>query len=98
VTHHGSRPEPRVVALTHDSAVCYFVRAMSTTLNLTINGKEETTAAVSVLELLQTKRVEPNMVSVEYNGEILDRGAFPSTTLKPGDKIEFLYYMGGGAE
>jgi sulfur carrier protein len=38
------------------------------------------------------------MVSVEYNGEILDRGAFPSTTLKPGDKIEFLYYMGGGAE
>ena len=71
---------------------------MSTTLNLTINGKEETTTAASVLELLQFKRVEPTMVSVEYNGEILDRGAFPSTPLKAGDKIEFLYYMGGGAE
>ncbi|MEW6325218.1 MAG: sulfur carrier protein ThiS [Nitrospirota bacterium] len=67
-------------------------------ISLTINGKEETTAAASVLELLQLKKVEPNMVSVEYNGDILDRSAFPSTPLKPGDKIEFLYFMGGGAD
>lgn len=61
-----------------------------------MNGKEETTTAVSVLELLQFKKVDPHMVSVEYNGEILERDVFPSTSLKPGDKIEFLYYMGGG--
>jgi sulfur carrier protein len=70
---------------------------MSSSLSVIVNGKEETTTAASVLELLQAKKVDPHMVSVEYNGEILDRGAFPSTILKPGDKIEFLYYMGGGA-
>jgi sulfur carrier protein len=69
---------------------------MSSSLSVIINGKEEATTATSVLELLQSKQVDPHMVSVEYNGEILDRGAFPSTSLKPGDKIEFLYYMGGG--
>ncbi|HTP41564.1 MAG TPA: sulfur carrier protein ThiS [Nitrospiria bacterium] len=65
-------------------------------LSVIVNGKEETTTASSVLELLQAKAVDPHMVSVEYNGEILDRGVFPSTHLKSGDKIEFLYYMGGG--
>ena len=69
---------------------------MSPSHNVTVTGKEETTTALSVLELLQLKKVDPHMVSVEYNGEILERGVFPSTNLKPGDKIEFLYYMGGG--
>ncbi len=69
---------------------------MSNPVNITINGKAETTTAASILELLQLKRVEPTMVSVEFNGDILDRSAFPSTPVKPGDRIEFLYYMGGG--
>ena len=38
----------------------------------------------------------PEMVSVEYNGEILDRENFDSTAVKDGDEIEFLYFMGGG--
>jgi sulfur carrier protein len=69
---------------------------MPSSLSVIVNGKEESTTAASVLELLQLKKVDPHMVSVEYNGEILDRGVFPSTNLHPGDKIEFLYYMGGG--
>jgi sulfur carrier protein len=70
---------------------------MPSSLSVIINGKEETTTAASVMELLQDKKVDPHMVSVEYNGEILDRGVFLSTHLKSGDRIEFLYYMGGGA-
>ena len=70
---------------------------MPESVAITINGKEETISAGSVLELLQLKRVEPNMVSVEYNGEILDREAFAATTLRTGDRVEFLYYMGGGS-
>jgi sulfur carrier protein len=65
-------------------------------VSITINGKAETVAAASVTELLQLKHVEPNMVSVEHNGEILDRDAFHTTPLHQGDRIEFLYYMGGG--
>jgi sulfur carrier protein len=40
----------------------------------------------------------PEMVSVELNGKILKRSEFESTTLNEGDKVEFLYFMGGGGE
>jgi sulfur carrier protein len=37
------------------------------------------------------------MVSVELNGEILERTLFGTTLLKDGDRVEFLYFMGGGS-
>ena len=40
----------------------------------------------------------PEMVSVEYNGDILDRDKFEKTQIKEGDEIEFLYFMGGGVQ
>jgi sulfur carrier protein len=36
------------------------------------------------------------MVSVEVNGRILRRSEYEETTLKEDDKVEFLYFMGGG--
>jgi sulfur carrier protein len=38
----------------------------------------------------------PEMVSVELNGQILRRTEFDATILKDDDKVEFLYFMGGG--
>jgi sulfur carrier protein len=52
---------------------------------------------MTVTELLADQKVKmPDMVSVELNGDILDRTAFESTTITDGDTIEFLYFMGGG--
>ena len=68
-------------------------------MKITINGQPETLEhnSLTVLELLKVKNVEmPVMVSVEYNGAILDRDAFSTTLVKDGDDIEFLYFMGGG--
>ena len=69
-------------------------------MNLTINGKPETAPdGVTVTELLRLRNVAtPDMVSVELNGEILERGAFDATLIKDGDQLEFLYFMGGGAQ
>ena len=39
----------------------------------------------------------PEMVSVEINGEILKRTEFETKALEDGDKVEFLYFMGGGS-
>ena len=39
----------------------------------------------------------PDMVSVELNGQILKRTKFEETVLKNDDKVEFLYFMGGGS-
>lgn len=67
-------------------------------MKIKVNDKEvELAASTSVKELLVVQNVKmPDMVSVELNGEILDRKAFGTTALKPGDKVEFLYFMGGG--
>ncbi len=67
-------------------------------MNLTVNGVEtEIPDGVTVMDLLREQKVKmPDMVSVELNGEILERQSFTSTTLKTGDAVEFLYFMGGG--
>lgn len=67
-------------------------------MKLVINGKEtDFNDGLTVSELLVEHNVKmPDMVSVELNGEILRRGEFESTNLKDNDKVEFLYYMGGG--
>ena len=66
---------------------------------LTINGKRETleTEAPTVIELLKAREVSmPDMVSVQLNGEILERDSFTLTRVREGDEVEFLYFMGGG--
>ena len=69
-------------------------------MKLTINGKDaETNGSSTVTELLKERKVKgPDMVSVELNGTVLERESFPSTALNEGDKVEFLYFMGGGRE
>ena len=66
-------------------------------MRVTINGKPEEVAGGTVLEVLKTKDVEPQMVAVELNAQILGRDELGSTTLKEGDALEILFYMGGGA-
>ena len=67
-------------------------------MKLIVNGKESNLAeSLTISQLLITQEVKmPEMVSVELNGQILKRSEFESTTLNQGDKVEFLYFMGGG--
>jgi sulfur carrier protein len=63
---------------------------------VTINGKSEEFSGGSVLDLLKVKKIEPQMVAVEVNDTMLERERLPNTQLKEGDRVEFLFYMGGG--
>lgn len=68
---------------------------------VTINGKKENInkEQITVSELLELKKVKmPEMVSVELNDELLERNAFSNTNVSEKDRIEFLYFMGGGAK
>ena len=68
-------------------------------MTVTINGEKESLVAetINIVELLKFKAVEmPDMVSVQLNGDILDRERFQSTDVSDGDEVEFLYFMGGG--
>ena len=54
-----------------------------------INGKEaETAEKLTLSELLAERKVKwPDMVSVELNGAIVERGSFPTTALSEPDRL-----------
>ena len=65
-------------------------------MQVKINGKAEEILGETVLDLLQAKKIEPQMVAVEVNDTMLDRNHLATTSLYDGDRVEFLFYMGGG--
>lgn len=69
-------------------------------MKITINGKETTIPENpnrTIDSLLEELDVSQRLyVTVELNGEVLDRPAFEAKPVNEGDVIEFLYFMGGG--
>lgn len=70
-----------------------------TMAKIIINGETKDVALpVRVSELIVAEGVEqPDMVSVQVNGEFLLREEFDTKQLAEGDEIDFLYFMGGGS-
>lgn len=67
-------------------------------IQVTIGGeRKQIEDGVSVTKLLELENVEmPQYVSVSINEEFVKREDFDRRTVKEGDEIEFLYFMGGG--
>ena len=66
-------------------------------MQITINGKPEEVQADTVMDVLKQKEIDPHMVAVELNTQIVERDRLETTNVRDGDKVEFLFYMGGGA-
>lgn len=68
-------------------------------MKILVNGTEqEIESAISLLDLIKENKVEqPDMVSVQINGEFILREKFNSTIISEGDEVDFLYFMGGGS-
>ncbi|MBR1478587.1 MAG: sulfur carrier protein ThiS [Lachnospiraceae bacterium] len=69
-------------------------------MKITVGGEaKEVKDGITVTELIELEKVEtPEYVTVSVNEEFVDSGSFESTSLKEGDTVEFLYFMGGGQE
>jgi len=67
-------------------------------MKLKVNGKEkEVSSVISLEELLKIAKVEnPQLVSVQLNGNFVKKEELANTFLKENDEIDFLYFMGGG--
>jgi sulfur carrier protein len=66
---------------------------------ITVNGKEQTieTNTITLLDLIRLNKVQqPDMVSVQLNGEFVLREQYETAKIKEGDEVDFLYFMGGG--
>jgi sulfur carrier protein len=58
---------------------------------------QEVELPLTLSELIKLNRIlQPDMVSVQVNGEFIDRENFESTAISEGDEVDFLYFMGGG--
>ena len=63
-----------------------------------INGEaQEVQLPISLTELIKQNDVQqPEMVSVQVNDDFVDRDEWDGVTIKEGDAVDFLYFMGGG--
>ena len=64
-----------------------------------VNGDaQEVSLPLNVSELIKQVLVEnPEMVSVQVNEEFAEREDWEKIQIEEGDKVDFLYFMGGGA-
>ena len=63
-----------------------------------VNGDaQEVNLPLNVSELIKQSDVQqPDMVSVQVNEEFAEREDWDNIQIKEGDKVDFLYFMGGG--
>jgi sulfur carrier protein len=67
-------------------------------MQLIINGKtEEYNEDLGLLVLLAKKDIaRPETVAVELNGNIINKDQISTVRLRNEDRIEIIYFMGGG--
>lgn len=68
-------------------------------MRIVLNGVEEEVAdGLTVAGLVEAKGLQPAMVAVDVNGELVRRDARAGVALKPGDKVEIVRMIAGGSQ
>ncbi len=72
---------------------------VKTMAKIYVNGDvQEVSLPLTVTELVKNLLVEnPEMVSVQVNEEFAERDDWDSIQVQEDDKVDFLYFMGGGS-
>lgn len=73
-------------------------RSVRVTVHITVNGKpRKLESRCTLLDLLKEHDVNPVVVAIEHNGEIVKRDTYGEVVLTDGDIIEIVHMVGGGA-
>jgi len=66
-------------------------------IQVQVNGKErEVQSGLSVHELVESFDLNPLLIVVELNREILSRDQFKDVHVSEGDAVELVHVVGGG--
>ena len=66
-------------------------------IQVQVNGKErEIQSGLSVHELVESFDLNPLLIVVELNREILSRDQFKDIQVSEGDALELVHFVGGG--
>ena len=72
---------------------------MSNQITLKVTGETRTCLPKTLLpNFLEELGLNPRLIAVEYNGEILHRQFWAQTEMQLGDKLEIVTIVGGGIE
>lgn len=67
-------------------------------ITIYLNGKKENIdEGMTITGLLAVKKIRPEVVTVELNEKIVEKNKYASMVLNANDRLEFVYYMGGGS-
>ncbi|MFC1661676.1 sulfur carrier protein ThiS, partial [Gemmatimonadota bacterium] len=62
-----------------------------------LNGKDrELPRNLTVTGLLESLELNPSLVVVELNREILERSRYSEILVRDGDQVELVHFVGGG--
>jgi sulfur carrier protein len=68
-------------------------------LQIRLNGEaKETEEGTTLPDLVESLSLAPERIAIEVNGEVVRRAEWPRVTLKEGDRIEVVHFVGGGRE
>lgn len=66
-------------------------------IQVQINGEMQTVpAGLSLRALLSHLDIRSDRVAIEYNREIVRPERWDETTIRPGDELEVVHFVGGG--
>lgn len=70
---------------------------MTDSIEVQVNGEGRTIpSGVTVRGLLEHLQLQPELVVVERNGDILRRDRYSEVAVEPGDVLELVHFVGGG--
>ncbi|MBF0420516.1 MAG: sulfur carrier protein ThiS [Magnetococcales bacterium] len=68
-------------------------------MKIILNGEStELDESATIASLLDKLQLDPGRVAVERNLEVARRGTFAEVSLKEGDQVEIVHFIGGGQE
>jgi len=71
--------------------------SQSQPITLQLNGEPRSCAPQTHLpDFLQQLGMNPRLIAIEYNGEILHRQFWEQTQMQEGDRLEVVTIVGGG--
>jgi thiamine biosynthesis protein ThiS len=64
-----------------------------------VNGElQELPTAISLHELIELLKLQPERVAAELNGVVVPRSEWPARSLAEGDRVEIVHFVGGGRD
>jgi thiamine biosynthesis protein ThiS len=67
-------------------------------IEIILNGESKSIpSGLKLPDLLNLLGLSSNRVAIELNMQIVTRSLWPTAEIKPGDRIEIVHFVGGGA-